>query len=69
MDALGGDTVWREVLNFVQSPQAVQEDMHRAHQIRGDFFNSPKNQMDSHGTKELASIASSIRGVLNKGTP
>ncbi len=69
MAALGGDLVWREVFNFVQIPQAVQEDMRRARQIRGDLINGPKNQMDSHETKELASIASSIRGVLDEETP
>jgi hypothetical protein len=68
MAALDGDRIWGEVFNFVQSPQAVQEDMHRARQIRGDLVNGPKNQMDNHETKELASIASSIRGVLDEGT-
>jgi hypothetical protein len=68
MAALGGDPVWMEVFNFVQSLQAVQEDMHRARQIRRDRINGPKNPMDSHETKELVLIASSIRGVLKEGT-
>ncbi len=69
MAALGGETIWREIFNFVQSPQAVGEDMHTARQIREDLINGPKNQMDSHEINELASLISSIMGVLDKETP
>ena len=43
--ALGGNPIWGEVFNFVQSPQAVQKDLHGARQIRGYLVNSLKNQM------------------------
>jgi hypothetical protein len=41
--ALGGDSIWREILDLIQSSQAVQEYLDRAHQFQSYLINCPEN--------------------------